>query len=681
MVNWKNGFVLFLFIFITTIASQSSYFSTENIGVGDVSDKAIYSPKTHRYLDEDATNKMKDEALSKVQAVYNEDASIYKGIESNFDNFIESIITYKEKKSNLDTNIDEFKKTKNFNYDNELQTYRSNIQNPFSFSDSELDKFIALDNKSLEKLSVVVLEELKKIFNERVTYENLKTVVDDFKKTDVLFYFFDRDVSDELTARLSLQIKPNFTLDEVATKESQNEAIQSVDAVYKEIKKGEVIVRTGEVVSEEQYKKMVELGLVSESFSIKLMLAKLPYFTLIFGIVFVYIAYFYKEEFQYKKQYLFLLSALSLSVILADAINDSYFTMVPVITVLMIFAVFWGRRFLMFSSIIISLMISNGDYFTMSITLITGLVLTVAFHNIDKRINIIIAGLSLGLILAVSEAILFYAFDVPYDVASNLSLLFSGCVAAILTVGLIPVVENILGTVTSLKLYELSDPNHPLLKRLLTEAIGTYTHSLMVANLAEFAADKVGANGMMLRVAAYFHDVGKLKNPEYFIENSTPETNPHKYIDPVTSANIIRTHPLNSVSMCREYKIPEKIISMIECHHGNAVLYHLYNPAKEKNPNVSIEDFRYQTSKPKTKEDGILLLADSTEAFSRVLKNEPMDVIEKKIREMINSKIEHGILSECDLTLRDLDDITEAFVSILVNSNHERIAYTKKDKS
>lgn len=677
MLNWKNVIVLIFFILLTTIASQSSYFSTEKVQVGDVSDKAIYSPKTQRYEDEEATKKMQEDALTNVQSVYNEDASIYSNIETDMSLFIDSIVTFKEKKSNLDASLSEMEEQKNFNYKKEIESYRSEIKNPFSFSNDEIDYFVALDKNDLTNVEKTITHSLKTIFDERVTHENSSDVIAKFKKSQILLNYFTTEQSNRLIERISLRIEPNFKLDEKATTEKQNEALNSVDVVFKEIKKGEIIVRIGEIVTEEQYDKLVELGMVSDGFGFLNMLKKMPYFAIIFFIIFAYISYFYKNEFSSFKQYLFLISTLSFTVILTNAITDTYINAIPLITALMIYAVFWGRRFTMFAAIAIGLMVSNGEFILLSISLLTGIVLTIAFHNIDKRINILAAGLSLGFILALSELIISYAFDLSIEFTAHFSLLVSGTLAAVFTVGLIPVVENVLGTVTALKLYELSDPNHPLLKRLLTEALGTYTHSLMVANLAELAAEKVGANGMMLRVAAYFHDVGKLKNPEYFIENSTPENNPHQFIDEATSADIIRRHPIDSVKICREYKIPEAILSMIECHHGDATLYHLYNPAKEKNPNVSIDDFRYQTSKPKTKEDAILLLADSTEAFSRVLKNDSAESVDKKIRKMINDKVEHGILSESNLTLKDLNEITEAFISLLVNSNHERIPYSK----
>lgn len=675
MFNLKNILILFVFIFFITLISQPSTFYFESVNVGDVSDKNIFSPKNHRYIDVEATDKLKSEAEEQVQIVYIENDGIYQDISSEFNLFISSLILFKEELASAENEV---KKTDTKEITNNLKDIRASkiekLNNPFNFSTEQIEIFLSLDNTELNKVSEVLLKELKRIFDARVTVDNVESIKTQFKNNN-FYYFFTQKVTDILVEKISTSIVPNFTMDMVETEKRKVEASTRVDDVYKVVKKGELVVRIGDVVSEEQYSKLSELGLIKKEFEYLDTIKQMPYFAMILLLFHVYCFHFYKKEFSSLKSYLFLLISISAVVAITSFVKDSFLNYIPLLTLLMIFMVFWGRKFVIFASIVLGLTLSNGDFNVLYIALIIGVALTLTFSRNNKRIDLIFSGILLGAILFGADAIMYFTFEQTLNFNSHFSILLSAIFASIITVGLIPLLENILGLVTSLRLNELSNPNHPLLKRLLSEALGTYTHSLMVANLAEMAAEKVNANGLLVRVGAYFHDVGKLKNPEYFIENSTPETNPHKLIDPKISAHIIREHPIDSVKMCREFKIPEPIIELILSHHGDATLSHLYNPAKSKDESISIDDFKYQTPTPKTKEEGILLLADSTEAYSRVIRNEPKDVIRKKIKEMIFDKVEHGILRDCELTLKDLEIIIETFSNYLVNSNHERISY------
>lgn len=676
MFRVKNILILFAFIIFTTLISQPSHFFYENVYVGEVSDSNIFSPKNHRYIDELATNKLKSDAIDAVQDVYTEDNKTYETITTDFSTFIASVITAKEEISSMQ---DTLKKPEGSKPSVSFVEFRAekikSIKDPFAFSDNEIEKFVLLEKTELNKINEVLAKELKRIFDSRITEENLDTVKNQFKNNTNFYYFFSQEITNAVVDKVSVRIVPNFMLDKKETDNRKQTAADEVDDVYKVIKKGELIVRMGDVVTQEQYNKLVELGFIKSDFDYFEVFKQLPYFALIFGLFYLYCFHFYKHHFSSMRSYLFLLISLSVVIAVSGFVRDTFFGAIPLLTLLMIYMAFWGRKFVIFASIILGLLLSIGDFVFLSLSLIAGIALTLSFSQNGKRMNFILSGLAVGCALFFSDLIIYVSLEQTFDLKSHASYIVAAFTASVLTIGLIPVMENLLGLVTSVRLYELSDPNHPLLKRLLSEALGTYTHSLMVANLAEMAAEKVKANGLLLRVGAYFHDVGKLKNPEYFIENSTPETNPHKKLDPVTSAHIIREHPIDSVKMCREFKIPEPIIDLIISHHGDATLEHLYRPAKEKNPDVSIEEFKYQTPPPRTKEEGILLLADSTEAYSRVLRNEPKDVIEKKIREMIMKKVEHGILRECDLTFRDLEIIIQTFTTYLVNSNHERISY------
>ncbi|MGB9846893.1 MAG: HDIG domain-containing metalloprotein, partial [Desulfotomaculales bacterium] len=223
----------------------------------------------------------------------------------------------------------------------------------------------------------------------------------------------------------------------------------------------------------------------------------------------------------------------------------------------------------------------------------------------------------------------------------------------------------------------LSHPSSPLLRRLLTEAPGTYHHSIVVGNLAEAAAEAIGAESLLTRVGAYYHDVGKLKRPYFFIENQLNQDNPHDKIAPTLSTLILTAHVKDGVELAREYKLPPVIIDIIEQHHGSSLCTYFYHKALENGTNelLNEEEFRYEGPKPKTKEAALVMLADSVEAAVRSLQNRTPGRIEGIVRKVIKDKLMDGQLDECDLTLKDLDKVASAFLQVLSGIFHARIEY------
>ena len=253
-----------------------------------------------------------------------------------------------------------------------------------------------------------------------------------------------------------------------------------------------------------------------------------------------------------------------------------------------------------------------------------------------------------------------------------------GVVAAALASFLLPVLESLTGTITDIRLLELSNPNVPLLRRLSIEAPGTFQHSLAMANLAEAAAEAIGANPLLARVCCYYHDIGKLAKPEYFVENQRNE-NPHDNLTPWMSALVVSNHVKAGLELARQYKLPEPIRDGITSHHGTKLIRYFYSRAKEKEDpdkgEVQEAEFRYPGPKPHTKEMGILLLADAVEAASRTLREATPGRIQSMIDQVVKNVLEDGQLDECELTLKDLEKIGAAFFWVLTNAFHHRIDY------
>jgi putative nucleotidyltransferase with HDIG domain len=259
---------------------------------------------------------------------------------------------------------------------------------------------------------------------------------------------------------------------------------------------------------------------------------------------------------------------------------------------------------------------------------------------------------------------------------------FNGVASGMLVLGLLTPLEHLLNAATTFRLIELSDLNAPILRRLFTVAPGTYSHSIMVANLAEAACQDIGANSILARVGAYYHDIGKMENPGYFVENQT-DYNPHDNMTPKLSATVIRSHVKLGVEKARQLGLPEDVIDIIAEHHGNSVITWFYSKALKldnpKNPTVNIEDYCYPGNPPHSRESAVVMLADVSEAAARTISKPNAVKIEKFIKELIANKVGHGQLSQSELTFRDLEIIENAFVRVLVGYHHSRIEYPKID--
>jgi putative nucleotidyltransferase with HDIG domain len=265
----------------------------------------------------------------------------------------------------------------------------------------------------------------------------------------------------------------------------------------------------------------------------------------------------------------------------------------------------------------------------------------------------------------------------------NLWGILNGFLAVILTIGILPFLESFFDITTSFKLMELSNPNQPLLKKLIVEAPGTYHHSIVVGNLSETAAEEIGGNGLLARVGALYHDIGKIKRPYFFIENQEAYKNIHDDLEPSLSALVIASHVKEGVELANKNKLPKDIINIITQHHGTGLITYFFHRALQENgasvEEVAEENYRYSGPKPQTKETAIILLADSLEAATRTLANPTSSRIKNLVKEIIQKNLENGQLEECDLTLKDLDKIGDSFSRILTGMFHSRVEYPDDD--
>lgn len=293
-----------------------------------------------------------------------------------------------------------------------------------------------------------------------------------------------------------------------------------------------------------------------------------------------------------------------------------------------------------------------------------------------KRSQVIRAGLIAGIIQLVGLLLLEH-FKINHT-DRYLIILINGLVSGVISLGVLPLFEYVLQTVTNISLLELADSNHPVLQRMVLEAPGTYHHSLVVGNLSDTACSAVGANGLLARIGSYYHDIGKLQKPEYFIENQDLKKNAHDDLTPTMSKLIIMNHIKEGLELAKKYSLSPILWDFIQQHHGKSLVYYFYRRAlegKEEDQEVSEEGFRYPGPKPNTKETAIVLLADSVEAATRSLKEPSPDKIAETVHKVINNKFIDGQLDECELTLKDIEKISNVFIKILNGIYHSRVNY------
>ena len=335
------------------------------------------------------------------------------------------------------------------------------------------------------------------------------------------------------------------------------------------------------------------------------------------------------------------------------------------------------------SGAIVGLMV--GSDFNLILTFFIGSLTGVyAIKDARTRGDLIKAGIFISLMQMVCMILL--TPDMDFVLSRDFSyrylrpLFINGLISIIVVMFSSKIFEWLFGVLTNFSLLELADTNHPLLKRMAIEAPGTYHHSLIVSNLSESAADVIGANALLTRVGAYYHDIGKLVKPEYFTENQLTGGNKHDHLEPSMSRLVILNHIKEGIELAKQYKLNPLIIDFIPQHHGTGIIFYFYQKALEEaqGQDIQEENFRYPGPKPQTKETAVVLLADSVEGATRSLSEPTPTKIDEVVKKVINNKFIDGQLDECNLTLKDLEMISKTFSRILSAMYHGRIKYPEK---
>ena len=674
MDKWKRIFLftitaIFIYFIMLTVVTPRRY----KLNEGDIATVDIKAPRD--IIDEEATKAKEQEVTAKVEKKFTLKNEIKIEASENIKSFFDKLINLKSNDIDEKSKISELKKI-----------------DAFKLSDAEYKTLLDLNVDKDTELQWIALTAIDKGYEKQIEEDNsediaeAKTIVDDYLSSQEL----ESNIEVILREMCESQIKANYFFDQSKTDEAVKEALKSVSKVM--IKKNQTIVKEGEPITQQQINILTELGLVGEDLSKDYIYT---YIILAFFVLFVLgMQYMYlkkeKKEILIDTKLVFLILLLNLlSVISARVFTFVSLFIIPIACAPILMTVFLDSKIsivinslnLLFVTVIVGF-----DPQVILIGIVSTIVSSTTLKKVSQRNDILYSTAYVAAAVAVvilSSGILL-SNNIKQILLDVILAVFGAFISGILAMGLLPFLESSFSLVTNMKLLELSNPNNPLLKRLLMEAPGTYHHSVMVANLAEVAAEEVGANPMLVRVGAYYHDVGKIKRPFFFGENQLGGTNPHDKISPTLSTTIIISHVKDGLELAKEYDIPKVVSDMIVQHHGTTLVKYFYYTLKNSSENpdeIREEDFRYPGPKPQSKEAAIIMMADSVEAAVRSIQEPTLEKIEDMVNNIVKDKMNSNQLNECDLTFRELEVIKACFLRVLKGIYHHRIEYpTEKGK-
>lgn len=666
-------FVLSYLLLITAIKPQQ--YSLE---AGDIPRSDIKAPRDT--IDERATKEAEDKALEKVDKQYTQKAEVKKQAEDNVILLFEKLNTVINNQSaqtatttSVESNVSELKKIEGI-----------------VLSEDEYKELLNIPKEQLSSLQKDILNIIDKTYEKNINEkddESLNTardsavsLVEKLNLADKLKYVLEELVKG--------QINPNCFYDEEKTQELIDETRKSVAKVV--IKQNQIIVKEGVPVTQNELDILSDLGMLDDGKNTSIYLYVYIVLAVFVGIImflqYNYIDRNYSEIFKNTKK-ITLISVINLmTLVFARTIGLVSPFLIPFACAPILLTLLINYKISIVISILNVIVISIATGFdaqVMMLGVISSILGATLLKKMQQRNELLYSTIYLsivGVIITVSTGILISSNLREVLIKSGITFI-GGVLSGIFALGILPFLEGTFNEVTTLKLLELSNPNHPLLKKLLMEAPGTYHHSMLVANLAEMASEEVGANSVIVRIGSYYHDVGKTERPYFFGENQMGGENPHNHMTPNLSAKIIISHVKDGIELARKYNLPKVIQDIIGEHHGTTLVKYFYYTMKNNSENpeeVKEEDYRYPGPIPNSKEAGIIMLADSVEAAVRSIKEPSEDKIKEMINNIISDKLSCGQLNDCNLTIKDIEKIKKCFLTALNGIYHHRIEYPKE---
>ncbi|MBQ2701171.1 MAG: HDIG domain-containing protein [Clostridia bacterium] len=653
-----------------------------DLQVGSIANKTIMASKD--VVDEVTTAARREAAANQVEPSYHLKEGASEAVMSDLAIIFQQLINVKDYGQNLLAH--EEKSSRVFNQ-KELEYARS-LLTDLTLADYQMQTLLNTSDADFinmqESVTAAVRNSLNTTIREGQVNQSIQTI------QQLVGYRVETDLlQNVVTPILRKCIQPNMVIEQEATALAQEKARAEVEPVV--YVQGQNIIRAGERVSANQLAMLRSLGLLDDnSVDVTMYVGAVLVILCTLTAMLVFLKLLRDSIWHQVKQTVVLMLVLTLTLALCCGtmmVGNSY--LVPLAMGAMLLTGLMGSRVALAGNFALSIIVSalsaggSNTYSTEMVhLLLTGLLSgTFAVYFLKEkpqRIRVLICGLGVSVInLLVMLAIgLMTNNDLGMVLSNSAWSMGGGLAAAVISLGMQPLFETAFNLATPSKLLEWTNPNQPLSRKLLLEASGTYHHSLIVANLAEAAAEAIGANPLLVRAGAYYHDVGKLKRPMYFKENQKGD-NPQDHTDPYVSAAIVTAHTRDGLQLAKKYRLPVEIQDIIMEHHGDTPVMFFYHKALQQPDGkaVDVKDFRYDGRRPRTKESAIIMLADTVEAAVRSLPDPTPKNIEAAIERLIRGKLEDGQLSESPLTLKDIDKICAAFAQSLNGAFHERIEY------
>jgi len=536
--------------------------------------------------------------------------------------------------------------------------------------------------------SVILIED--NVQKEKIQFQDLfeQSEVRPFLET-ILNTETLRNRKDEFISLFFNIIVPNVSINESLTKKALDEQLSTLSPSRGVIVAGTLIISKGQVIEDDQYNVLTSLKSEYESqvWNTSSYNWVIVAYTLLVALALLMLLLFLRkyrsEVFTNNTKVTFIFFNIALMILLTTIVinfNSQYLYVVPLCILPLVLKAFFDARLGLFAHVLTVLLLGfivPNSYEYMFLQIIAGIVTILTVSELYKRANLFISVGQITLIYIIS----YFAFTViHYGQVANIKWetfgLFVLCGLATLFVQpLIYIYEKLFGLVSDVSLLELSDTNTSLLKELSNSAPGTFHHSLNVANLAEASANEIGANAMLVRVGALYHDIGKMKNPTFFTENQSTGINPHDELSSKESADIIINHVLDGIEIAKKNNLPDRVIDFIRTHHGTSTVYYFYRKEKAVDDTVDEQDFAYPGPKPFSKETAILMMCDSVEAASKSLKSPTSSKINDFVENIINKQMDTGQFLNANITFKDIQAIKKVLKSKLANIYHLRIEY------
>ncbi len=501
-------------------------------------------------------------------------------------------------------------------------------------------------------------------------------------------------------------VQPNLTFNSEETARRQDAAAAQVEPLAVFVRKGQVILKAGEKVDDSAKQKIDAFQTASQAFvNLPLLLSLTLFVLLLLAFLFMYLKTYRKRYTPELNLFVLVLQIMTIFLLVSQALlialrslaettrqpllsrPELLYFLIPVASGAMLVTFLVDKHIAVVYSVVFSVLFGvllDFNYPMMLYSMLSCFTGIYAGYNLAQRAAQWKASLLLGAVNALL-AVAVLANDAVWDhpsralVPAGFAMASGVPLTAMLVSPLVPLFENAYGILTEVRLLELSNMNHPLLRRLALDAPGTYNHSVMMATLSEAAANAIGANGLFCRVSCYYHDIGKILNPVYFVENQVPGQNPHDRLSPRISSLIIAAHVKEGLAMARQYRLPRAVLDVIPQHHGTRKIAFFYDKAltlhDPEKGSINEGDYQYPGPKPLTREAAIIMLADGVEAGSRVLKEPSHQRLLALIEEITSRVVQEGQLDDCDITFKDLAKVQDAFLQILVGVFSRRISY------